>query len=89
MKINWKARFKNKAFVISLCALAVSMIYKILDLFGIIPDVEYDQIIEVFSYIIDILSLMGIVVDPTTPGTKDSDRAMTYYADVDESVTTE
>ncbi len=33
---------------------------------------------------VNILALLGVVVDPTTEGICDSDRAMTYYTDSDE-----
>ena len=37
MKINWKARFKNKAFLISFIALILSFVYKALEIFEICP----------------------------------------------------
>ena len=89
MKINWKARFKNKAFLISFIALLVGFVYQILGLFGIIPPISEDSIVNVFTIMLNILGVLGVVVDPTTPGTNDSDRAMTYYKDTDESTLTE
>ena len=89
MKINWKARFKNKAFLISFIALLVGFVYQILGFFGIIPPVSEDNIVSAFTFVLNILGMLGVVVDPTTPGTKDSDRAMTYYKDTDESALTE
>lgn len=84
MKINWKARFKNKFFVVSLVTLVVSVLYKVLTLFGVIPNISESEVLEVFSYLVDLLSFVGVVVDPTTDGFKDSDRAMLYYTDYDE-----
>ena len=89
MKINWKARFKNKAFLIAFAALLIGFVYQILGLFGIVPSISEDSIVKVVTMAINVLGMFGVVVDPTTPGVKDSDRAMTYYTDADESVTTE
>ena len=84
MKINWKARFKNKFFVVSLVTLVVSVLYKVLTLCGVVPNISESEVLEVFSYLVDLLSFVGVVVDPTTDGFKDSDRAMLYYTDYDE-----
>lgn len=89
MKINWKARFKNKTFLITFAALLVGFVYQILGLFGIVPPISEANIVNVITIAINVLGMFGVVVDPTTPGAKDSDRAMTYYTDADESVTTE
>lgn len=83
MKINWKARFKNKAFIISFIALILSFVYKVLGFFEIIPQIPETELFNSISMIIDILSLMGVVVDPTTKGVNDSERALTYYKEED------
>ena len=83
MKINLKARLKNKTFLISTAVLTVSLIYKILSLFDIVPTVSESEIAEVITMAVDVLALMGVIVDPTTKGISDSDRAMTYYTDED------
>jgi phi LC3 family holin len=83
MKINWKARFKNKTFVISFAALIISFIYTALSMFDIVPSISEDSVVKFFTMAVNILGMLGIVVDPTTDGIKDSDRAMTYYTDFD------
>ena len=85
MKINWKARFKNKAFLLSFFALLIGFVYQIFGLFGIVPSISEDSITNLFTIGLNILGVLGVVVDPTTPGANDSDRAMTYYTDADES----
>lgn len=84
MKINWKARFKNKVFVVSLVTLIISVLYKVLSVFEIVPNVSESEALEVFSYLVDVLSFVGILVDPTTDGFNDSDRAMLYFTEYDE-----
>lgn len=83
MKINIQARLKNKVFLISMSVLSISIIYKVLSLFGIAPSVDEHAILEVVSMVVDFLALLGVVVDPTTKGINDSERAMTYLTEKD------
>ena len=83
MKINIEARLKNKVFLISISVLFVSIIYKVLSLFGIAPSIDENAVLEVVSMVIDFLALLGVVVDPTTKGINDSERAMTYLTEND------
>lgn len=84
MKINWKARFKNKAFLITFITLIIAFAYQVLGLFDIVPSISEDSIVNFLTIIINILATLGVVIDPTTDGIKDSDRAMTYFTDYDE-----
>ena len=47
-------------------------------MFGIVPPVSENAITQVIGYIINILVVIGVVVDPTTSGVSDSELAMTY-----------
>lgn len=87
MKINWKARFKNKTFLITFIALLISFVYQMLGLFGVVPSISEDSLVNFLTILINILATLGVVVDPTTDGIKDSDRAMLYYTDYDERMT--
>ena len=84
MKINIKARLKNKTFLISFSALVIAFAYQILSLFGVVPEINENEIVNVVSLVVNILACVGVVVDPTTDGMNDSDRAMTYFTDYDE-----
>ena len=86
MKINLKARLRNKTFIISTAVLIVSLVYKVLSLFDVVPAVSENEIAEVITMAVDVLALVGVCVDPTTDGISDSDRAMTYYTDEDERI---
>ena len=79
IKINWKARFRNKTFLVSLCALIISFIYEVLSLIEIVPTVSENDILQIVYIIINILGVMGVIIDPTTKGIGDSERALTYY----------
>ena len=84
MRINIKARLKNKTFLIIYSALAIAFVYQILSLFGVTPGISENEVVSIFSIVINILACIGVVVDPTTDGMNDSDRAMTYFTDYDE-----
>lgn len=86
MKINWKARFKNKAFLITFITLIIAFAYQVLGLFDIVPSISEDSIVNFLTIIINILATLGVVIDPTTDGINDSDRAMTYFTDYDERI---
>lgn len=78
MKINWKLRLKNKTTLLALLTTAVALAYQILGIIGIVPGIDESTIIECIGLAVNILALLGIVVDPTTQGVSDSDRAMDY-----------
>ncbi|HZK22415.1 MAG TPA: phage holin [Oscillospiraceae bacterium] len=79
MKINWKERLKNKTFVLSLAGLIIAFVYQVLSLcFDFIPKVSEAEAIGLVGLFINILALLGVVVDPTTEGINDSTRALTY-----------
>ena len=86
MIINWKLRLQNKITLTSLVALVVAIIYQVLNMVGIIPSIEQQAVLDLLCRCIDVLALVGIVVDPTTDGLNDSSRAMTYVKPAKEMV---
>lgn len=72
-KINWIVRIKNKAFW-------VALIPAIAAVFGFTIDLGDlgDKLLTVINALFAVLAILGVVVDPTTPGTGDSERALTY-----------
>lgn len=78
MKINWKIRFKNKAWLLSFIALLLTFGYNILDMFGIVPSVSQQEIMDAVTAILTILAAVGVIIDPTTEGISDSEKALTY-----------
>ena len=77
--MNWKLRMKNKPVLIALIAAVVAFVYQILGLLGIVPAIAEEDVIKAAGFIVNVLVLLGIVVDPTTSGVTDSARAMTYH----------
>lgn len=78
MKINWKVRFKNKVFLTSFISLIVGFIYSLLGLFDIFPAITKNSILLIIDQVLTFLGLIGVIVDPTTAGIEDSERAMGY-----------
>lgn len=78
MKINWKVRLKNKVWLSSFLAFVVSTIYTLLGMLDIAPNVTQDSVLQVISAVLQLLGLLGVVADPTTPGIEDSERALAY-----------
>ena len=78
--INWKIRFKNKAFWLGLVPLILLLVQQVAAIFGLTLDfgVLQDQLVAVIGTVFALLALLGIVVDPTTEGIGDSERALGY-----------
>ena len=78
MKINWKVRFKNATWLSMFISLIVGFVFNMLKLFGIVPVVTENAIMNIVSQVLTFLGLIGVLVDPTTAGIGDSERAMGY-----------
>ena len=76
--INWKLRLKNKTTLLALCVTVIAFVYQILGLFNVVPYVSEDTITQLVTMLINILATLGIIVDPTTAGISDSNRALEY-----------
>jgi phi LC3 family holin len=78
MKINWKVRLKQPAFWIATIPVVISFAYSVLALAGVVPSITEESVQNLFIMAVSLLAQLGIVVDPTTKGVSDSDRAMNY-----------
>ncbi len=78
MKINWKVRLRNKVWLAAMASLVISFVYGVLDLLGIVPTVSQSRVLEAIQSALTFLGVIGVVVDPTTAGIEDSNRAMGY-----------
>ena len=78
MQINWKLRLKNKVTLTTIVLNVIGIAYMILALLDIVPSVSESEVVEVALLIIELLGLLGIVVDPTTAGAGDSQQVMGY-----------
>ena len=78
MKINWEVRLRNKTWLAALLALIVSFVYDLLAMWESIPPVTQDWVMSLVQTVLTVLAMLGVVIDPTTQGVADSDRAMLY-----------
>ena len=83
MKINIKERLKNKVFLLAAIALIISFVYQFLGMFGVVPRISEDEIVGLVTMAVNILAFLGVLVDPTTKGMSDSERALTYGTSLD------
>lgn len=80
MKINWKIRTRNKTWVLAFLLGMIAMGYQFIAVYnaakqGVPPQ---ELLIETVKMLVTWLVEIGVIVDPTTVGTSDSMRAMTY-----------
>ena len=78
MQINWKVRLRNRVWLTTLLATLVAFIFDLLALLDVAPAITQDTVLQAISALLTLLPALGVVVDPTTPGAQDSDRAMEY-----------
>lgn len=78
--INWKVRIKNKAFWLALIPALLVFVQAVAALFGYQWDFAglQTELVAIINAAFVLLSILGIVNDPTTSGLQDSDLAMTY-----------
>jgi phi LC3 family holin len=79
-RINWKVRIKNKMFWIAVIPAVLLLVQTVCSVFGIELDFGdlQDKLLAVINALFAVLVILGIVVDPTTDGLGDSERAMAY-----------
>ncbi len=85
--MNWKVRFKNKIFWITIIPALLLLAQRVLDIFGIqfnLTEIQA-QILEIVDVVFVILAAIGVVTDMTTSGIGDSSRAMSYKEPYKES----
>lgn len=87
--INWVVRIKNKQFWGSIIPALALVVQAVAAVFGYTIDLStlVGKIVAVVDAVFGVLVLLGIVVDPTTAGVGDSNRAKGYaepWKDIDE-----
>jgi phi LC3 family holin len=80
MKINWLVRIKNKNFWLALIPAVLLLAQVVMAVFGVEIDLGDigDKLLAVVNALFVVLSILGIVTDPTTAGVSDSPQALTY-----------
>ena len=80
MKVNWIVRIKNKAFWLAVIPAIALVVQAVAAVFGYSIDLTtmVGKLQAVVNAVFALLVILGIVVDPTTEGISDSNRAMAY-----------
>lgn len=80
MKINWLVRIKNKSFWIAFVPAVLLLVQVIASVFGFELDLGElgNKLLAVVNAVFTVLTILGVVTDPTTTGVSDSNRAMDY-----------
>lgn len=85
MKINWKIRFQNPMFLVQIFVSIVTPIFAYLGI-GYADLVTWANVGELFitaftnPYVLGLIlvSVYNTIIDPTTEGISDSERALSY-----------
>ena len=80
MKINWTVRLKNKTFWLALVPAVLLLVQVVAAVFGINLKLDAlgDKLLAVVNALFAVLTILGVVTDPTTAGIRDSKQAMEY-----------
>ena len=80
MSINWKVRLRNKTFWLSLIPAVLLLVQVVAAVFGYTLDLGDlgNKLLAVVNALFAVLSVLGVVTDPTTKGVSDSTQAMNY-----------
>ena len=80
MNINWKVRLKNKTFWLSLIPAVLLLVQVVAAVFGYTLDLGElgNKLLAVVNALFAVLSVLGVVTDPTTKGVSDSTQALSY-----------
>ncbi|MBL4955203.1 phage holin [Neobacillus sp. YIM B02564] len=79
MKINWKVRLRQKHFLVGMFSAILLFVQTVAELCGFhISDTIGDKVTYIFNSVLGILTILGVVVDPTTKSLSDSEQAQKY-----------
>lgn len=80
MKINWSVRVRNKTFWLAVIPAALLLVQAVGEALGFPLELGGlgDKLLGVVNALFALLALLGVVNDPTTQGTGDSQQALGY-----------
>ena len=78
--IIWKVRIKNKTFWLSLIPALLLLAQALGAVFGLSLDLSAvgEKLLTVVNTLFAVLTILGVVTDPTTAGVSDSKLALSY-----------
>lgn len=80
MNINWIVRLKNKNFWLAVIPALILFIQVVASVFGFTLDLGElgNKLLDLVNATFVLLTILGVVNDPTTATLNDSEQAMTY-----------
>lgn len=83
--VNWKVRFKNKSWVIAfisqiliIAQIIIGGLYSLGVIHFQLTNAMVNDMIACANALLIVLSMLGIIQDPTTKGLSDSENALQY-----------
>lgn len=78
--INWNVRLKNKTFWLALIPATLLLAQVVAAVFGYTLDLGElgNKLLAVVNALFAVLTIIGVVSDPTTAGVTDSKQALAY-----------
>lgn len=78
--INWKVRATNRTFWLALVPAFLLLIQAVAQVFNVSVDFTNlnKDLLNVINALFVVLTILGVVTDPTTKGMSDSTQALTY-----------
>ena len=78
--INWKVRIKNQTVWLSLMPALLLLAQALGAVFGLSLDLSAvgEKLLTVVNTLFAVLTILGVVTDPTTAGVSDSKLALSY-----------
>ena len=75
MKINWKVRIKNKSFWLAIVPAFLLLAQTVAVPFGYKFDIDLinKQLLDIVNAAFGVLTIVGVVADPTTAGITDKE----------------
>ncbi len=68
----------NKTTLLALCSAVVVFVYSVAMALGLNLPVAQETVMNAITAVLTVLAAIGVIIDPTTHGIYDSERAMKY-----------
>jgi phi LC3 family holin len=78
-KINWKIRLRQKPFLVAMFSGLLLLAQQVAKFLGYeLSETIGEQLTDIFNTVLFILTMAGVIIDPTTKGLGDSEQAKEY-----------
>ena len=77
-QLNWAARFKNKTWLTTFVSVCIPFVYQLMGMFDVVAPISENEAVQMAGLILNFLAGVGVIIDPTTAGVRDTNLAMSY-----------